>query len=136
MYEALLTISTAIYFPIVVVFMAQTQGIQLNPAEYVIVVLLSTLASIGVTPIPSASLVLIVMICSSIGLPVTGMYAVVVAIDWFLDRFRTATNVSGDLFAAGIVAKITGIEDSVEEQLSPEEAAAQAQEMYDREMRQ
>lgn len=128
--------STAIYFPVVVVFMAQTQGVQLNPAEYVIVVLLSTLASIGVTPIPSASLVLIVMICSSINLPVTGMYAVVVAIDWFLDRFRTATNVSGDLYAAGIVAKITGITDSVEEQLSPEEAAAQAQEMYDREMRQ
>ena len=128
--------STAIYFPIAVVFMAQTQGIQLNPAEYVIVVLLSTLASIGVTPIPSASLVLIVMIASSISLPVTGMYAVIVAIDWFLDRFRTATNVSGDLFAAGIVAKITGIVDSVEEQLTPEEAAAQAQDIYDREMRQ
>ena len=39
------------------------------------------------------------------------MYAVVVAIDWFLDRFRTAVNVSGDLFASAIMHKITGIDD-------------------------
>lgn len=102
---------TAIYFPVVVVFLAATQGITLRPTDYVIVILLSTLASIGVTPIPSASLVLIVMIAGSINVPITGMYAVVIAIDWFLDRFRTAMNVSGDLFAAVIVTKITGIRD-------------------------
>ena len=102
---------TAIYFPVVVTFLAATQGITLDPTQYVIMILLSTLASIGVTPIPSASLVLIVMICGSINVPVTGMYAVVIAIDWFLDRFRTAMNVSGDIFASVIVTKITGIRD-------------------------
>ena len=124
---------TAVYFPIVIVFLAQTQGVTLSATQYVIVVLLSTLASIGVTPIPSASLVLMVMICNSINLPVTGMYAVVVAIDWFVDRFRTAVNVSGDLFAAGILAKLTGIVDDPEDQLDPDMAARQAQEMYERE---
>lgn len=54
---------TAIYFPIVVVFLAATQGITLGATDYIIVVLLSTLASIGTTPIPSSSLVLVVMIC-------------------------------------------------------------------------
>jgi len=54
---------TAIYFPIVVVFLAATQGISLQVTDYIIVVLLSTLASIGTTPIPSSSLVLVVMIC-------------------------------------------------------------------------
>jgi Na+/H+-dicarboxylate symporter len=103
--------STAIYFPCVVVFMAATQGITLNAGQYVIVVLLSTLASIGTTPIPSSSLVLSVMICNAVNVPVTGMYAVVVAIDWFLDRFRTAVNVSGDLYATGIITKLTKIED-------------------------
>jgi Na+/H+-dicarboxylate symporter len=39
------------------------------------------------------------------------MYAVVVAIDWFLDRFRTMVNVSCDTFAAIIVTKVTGIVD-------------------------
>ncbi|KAF2462331.1 Sodium:dicarboxylate symporter family protein [Lineolata rhizophorae] len=102
---------TAIYFPVVVVFMAVTQGIWLNAADYVIICLLATLASIGTTPIPSSSLVLTVMIAGSVNVPVTGMYAVVVTIDWFLDRFRTALNVSGDLYAAAVVAKITGIQD-------------------------
>jgi len=102
---------TAIYFPIVVVFLAATQGITLGAADYIIVVLLSTLASIGTTPIPSSSLVLVVMIASSVGVPITGMYAVVVAIDWFLDRFRTMLNVSCDTFAAVVVSHITGIRD-------------------------
>lgn len=102
---------TAIYFPLVVVFMAVTQGITLNGADYVIICLLSTLASIGTTPIPSSSLVLTVMIAGSVNVPLTGMYAVVVAIDWFIDRFRTATNVSGDLFAAKIMERLTGIKD-------------------------
>ena len=91
--------------------MAVTQGITLNGADYVIICLLSTLASIGTTPIPSSSLVLTVMIAGSVNVPLTGMYAVVVAIDWFIDRFRTATNVSGDLFAAKIMEKLTGIKD-------------------------
>lgn len=115
--------------------MAATQGITLNGAEYVILILLSTLASIGTTPIPSSSLVLVVMICGSVNVPITGMYAVVVAIDWFLDRFRTLTNVSGDLFAAPIMAKVTGIEDDAEGRLGVEEAVAEAQAMYERETR-
>jgi Na+/H+-dicarboxylate symporter len=102
---------TAIYFPIVVVFLAATQGITLNGADYIVVILLSTLASIGTTPIPSSSLVLVVMIASSVNVPITGMYAVVVAIDWFLDRFRTALNVSCDTFAAQVVTHITKIKD-------------------------
>lgn len=102
---------TAIYFPIVVVFLAATQGITLNAADYIIVILLSTLASIGTTPIPSSSLVLVVMIATSVGVPITGMYAVVIAIDWFLDRFRTAVNVSCDAWAAKIVTHVTRIKD-------------------------
>ena len=65
---------TAIYFPLCVVFMAVTQGIKLTPADYVIICLLSTLASIGTTPIPSSSLVLTVMIAGSVNVPITGMY--------------------------------------------------------------
>ncbi|TLD19935.1 hypothetical protein PspLS_09691 [Pyricularia sp. CBS 133598] len=102
---------TAIYFPICVVFLAQTQGIDLTPVQYIIIVLLATLASIGTTPIPSSSLVLTVMIANSVDVPVTGMYAVIVAIDWFIDRFRTAVNVSSDIYAAKILTKITGITD-------------------------
>lgn len=111
---------TAIYFPLCVVFLAVTQGIKLSPADYVIICLLSTLASIGTTPIPSSSLVLTVMIASAVNVPITGMYGVIITIDWFLDRFRTAVNVSGDMFAAKVIEKITKIKDDPSE-MSEEE---------------
>ncbi|KAJ0414497.1 Sodium:dicarboxylate symporter [Aspergillus carlsbadensis] len=104
---------TAIYFPMCVVFLAETQGHSLSAADYVIICLLSTLASIGTTPIPSSSLVLTVMIAGSVDVEITGMYAVIIAIDWFIDRFRTMTNVSGDLFAAEIIEKLSGFNDEV-----------------------
>ena len=112
---------TAIYFPIVVVFLAVTQGMTLNPGDYTIIVLLAILSSIATTPIPSSSLVLTVMIAGSVGIPITGMYAVVVAIDWFIDRFRTATNVSGDLYAAKILANVTKITDDDGKALAEQE---------------
>lgn len=77
--------------------------------------LLSTLATIGASPIPSSSLVLTLMICDAVNITVTEMFAVVIAIDWFLDRFRTAVNVSGDCYAAKVVAKMTGIKDRDDE---------------------
>merc|ERR1712000_507840 len=64
---------TAIYFPICVVFLAATQGITLTAVNYIIICLLSTLASIGTAPIPSSSLVLTVMIANSIDVPITGI---------------------------------------------------------------
>lgn len=108
---------TAIYLPTVVIFLAKTQGMDLDAGQYVLILLLSTLAAIGTTPIPSASLVLMVMIATAVGIPLTRMYAVVVAIDWFMDRFRGVVNVSGDLYAAAILTRLTGIRDPVMEYL-------------------
>ncbi|KAL2369810.1 hypothetical protein RJ035_002159 [Blastomyces gilchristii] len=104
---------TAIYLPITVTFLAATQGQVISAGQYVVVFLTATLASIGTTPIPSSSLVLIIMIANSISVEVTGMYGVITAIDWFMDRFRTMTNVTGDLYGGAIVAKITGIRDPI-----------------------
>lgn len=98
----------------VVVFLAVTNGDTLNVGHYALIVILSVLSSIATTPIPSSSLVLTIMIANSVGVEVTGMYAVVVAIDWLIDRFRTATNVSSDIYGASIVTKLTGIVDSDE----------------------
>ncbi|KAM0710160.1 hypothetical protein Q7P35_002522 [Cladosporium inversicolor] len=113
---------TAIYFPTVVVFLAATQGMPLNAGDYAIIVLLATLSSIATTPIPSSSLVLTLIIAESVGIPITGMYAVVVAIDWFIDRFRTMVNVSGDLIASKIMAKLTGITDDDVTNFAPGES--------------
>merc|ERR1711937_294720 len=113
---------TAIYFPMAVVFLAATQGKVLSGVDYVIIVVLATLASIGTTPIPSSSLVLVIMIANSVNVEVTGMYAVIVAIDWLLDRFRTAINVSGDLMGSKVVEKLSKVVDPeglVDETMGP-----------------
>lgn len=102
---------TSIYFPMAVVFIAQTQDISLDAGQYILLLLLSTLSAIGTTPIPSSSLVLTVMIASALNIPMTPMFGVITAIDWFIDRFRTMLNVSGDIFAVGILTKVTGIRD-------------------------
>lgn len=110
---------TAIYFPTILVFLAATNGQVLNAGDYAVIVLLSTLSSLATTPIPSSSLVLTLIIAESVGIEITGMYAVVVAIDWFIDRFRTLLNVSGDLFASQIMAKVTGITDDDSAEFGP-----------------
>jgi len=112
---------TAIYFPTVVVFLAATQGMSLNAGDYAIIVLLSTLSSIATTPIPSSSLVLTLIIAESTGIPITGVYALVVAVDWFIDRFRTMLNVSGDLLASRVMTKLTGITDQDSADFAPNE---------------
>jgi Na+/H+-dicarboxylate symporter len=66
--------------------------------------------------------VLTLIIAESVGIPITGMYAVVVAIDWFIDRFRTMVNVSGDLIASKIMAKYTGITDDDVTDFAPSES--------------
>lgn len=48
------------------------------------------------------------------------MYAVIVAIDWFIDRFRIAFSASGDAFAAKIIATVTGWKDG-DEHMFPED---------------
>lgn len=51
----------------------------------------------------------------AVHVPVTGMYAVIVAIDWFIDRFRIAFSASGDAFAAKVIATVTGWKDGDED---------------------
>ena len=58
--------------------------------------------SIGVAALPSASLVMMVVILNQIGLPVEYM-ALIIAVDRLLDMFRTSLNVTSDLVVAKIV---------------------------------
>ncbi len=62
----------------------------------------ATAASIGAAGIPQAGLVTMVMVLDTVGLPADDV-ALILAVDWLLDRFRTAINVLGDALGAGIV---------------------------------
>ncbi len=90
---------TALYEAVAAIFIAQSYGIQLGPNELLIIFLTANLAAIGAAGIPEAGLVTMVLVLQSVGLPIEGI-GLILAIDWFLDRFRTAINVWGDSVGA------------------------------------
>ena len=62
----------------------------------------ATLASIGAAGIPQAGLVTMVMVLHAVNLPTEGIGAIL-AVDWFLDRCRTAVNVWGDSVGCQVI---------------------------------
>ena len=93
---------TALYEAAAAMFIAQAYGLQLGIGEQAIIVVTATLAAIGAAGIPQAGLVTIIIVLQAVGLPLEGI-GLLLAVDWFLDRFRTATNVWGDAVGAAVV---------------------------------
>jgi Na+/H+-dicarboxylate symporter len=65
---------TAIYLGLCAMFFAQMYGIQLHPHDYLMLVLTSTLGSIGAAGIPSGSIIFMGMVLASVGIPIEGYY--------------------------------------------------------------
>nr|VFJ72836.1 MAG: Na+/H+-dicarboxylate symporter [Candidatus Kentron sp. FW] len=93
---------TAMYEAAAVMFIAQAYGIDMTLGQQAIVFVTATLAAIGAAGIPEAGLVTMVIVLEAVGLPLEGI-GLLLAVDWFLDRFRTATNVWGDSVGAAVV---------------------------------
>lgn len=96
---------TALYESVAALFIAQLYGIDLSLIQQCIVFLTATLAAIGAAGIPEAGLVTMVIVLRAVNLPTEGI-ALLLTIDWLLDRFRTATNVWGDSIGAGVVESL------------------------------
>jgi len=93
---------TALYEAVAAIFIAQVYGIPLDFGAQVVIFLTATLAAIGAAGIPEAGLVTMVIVLKAVGLPTEGI-AMILAIDWFLDRCRTTVNVYGDAVGAAII---------------------------------
>jgi Na+/H+-dicarboxylate symporter len=93
---------TALYEAVAAIFIAQATGIDLSAGQQVLIFITATLAAIGAAGIPQAGLVTMVIVLNAVGLPLEGI-GLILAIDWFLDRFRTAVNVWGDSVGAAVV---------------------------------
>lgn len=96
---------TALYEAAAVLFIAQAYGIELGLMEQIIVFITATLAAIGAAGIPEAGLVMMVIVLNAVGLPLEGI-ALLLAVDWFLDRFRTTVNVWGDSVGAAVIDRM------------------------------
>jgi Na+/H+-dicarboxylate symporter len=87
---------TALYEAMAALFVAQMLGMDLSITKQVMVVLTSVVASVGAAGIPEAGLVTMTLVFNAVGLPI-GFIALLLPVDWFLDRCRTAINVMGDM---------------------------------------
>ena len=95
---------TAIMQGVATVFLANTYGIDLGLTDYLSVILVATLASVGTAGVPGVGLIMLTMVLNQVGLPAEGI-ALIIGIDRILDMARTAVNVTGDATVSCIVAK-------------------------------
>jgi Na+/H+-dicarboxylate symporter len=100
----------AIYPAISAVFIAQYFHLDLQPAQYIIILLASVLGSFGTAGVPGTATVMVTLVLSSAGLPLEGI-GYLVAIDRILDMMRTMTNVTGQMVVPVLVARERGILD-------------------------
>ena len=98
---------TSLYQAVAVVAMAQLHMVDLSFTQQLIIVATASLASIGAAAIPSAGLVLMIMVLESVGLN-EAWIALIIPVDRILDMFRTVVNVTGDGAVSTLVAASEG----------------------------
>lgn len=94
---------TSLYISIAVVFLAQFHFIDLNAAQQLTIVLTATMASIGASAVPSAGLIMMIMVLQSVGLN-PAWIAIIFPVDRILDMCRTVVNVTGDATVSTFIA--------------------------------
>lgn len=100
---------TSLYQAVAVVALAQFHLVDLSLAQQAVIVLTATLASIGAAAVPSAGLVLMIIVLESVGLN-PAWIALIFPVDRILDMCRTVVNVTGDGAVSTIIAHTEGEE--------------------------
>ena len=96
---------TSLYQSVAALFIAQVFGIDLSFIDMLTIVLTATLASIGSAAVPGAGMIMLLIVLSSVNIPVEGL-ALIFAIDRPLDMLRTSVNVTGDSLIAVIINRV------------------------------
>merc|ERR1711957_635126 len=107
----------AIYFPCACIWLAVYNGIEVNAANYILLVILATFGSMGTAPVPSASLALIITAYNTV-FNTTGTpdgFSYIFAVDWLMDRGRTLVNVTGDMFVTAMISSLCPLDAAGEE---------------------
>ncbi|MCU4166340.1 dicarboxylate/amino acid:cation symporter [Carboxylicivirga caseinilyticus] len=105
---------TSMYQAIAVVFLAQWHMIDLDLGQQLTIVLTATLASIGSAAIPSAGLVMLMIVLSSVGLN-PAWIGIILPVDRILDMVRTVVNVTGDATVSTVIGEFYSGEDNIEQ---------------------
>lgn len=105
---------TAIMQGVATVFLLNVYGITLEPIQYIVVISVTVIASIGTAGVPGVGVVMLAMVLSAVGLPVEGV-GLIIGVDRIVDMGRTALNITGDAVFTYIVARTEKALDEVEE---------------------
>ncbi|MGB0430362.1 MAG: dicarboxylate/amino acid:cation symporter [Bacteroidia bacterium] len=95
---------TSLYISVAVIYLAQIHMVDLDFMQQLTIVLTATLASIGASAVPSAGLIMMIMVLQSVGLPPFWI-AIIFPVDRILDMCRTVVNVTGDATVATIMSE-------------------------------
>jgi Na+/H+-dicarboxylate symporter len=98
---------TALYQAVATMFIAQVLVGDIALSAQIGIVLTATLASIGAAGVPSAGIIILVLVLegalAGTGVDPAAGIALVLGVDRILDMLRTAVNVTGDLTAASVI---------------------------------
>jgi proton glutamate symport protein len=94
---------TSIHQGVSAVFIAQAFGLDLTLGQQITILLTAVLASVGAAAVPSAGIIMLIIVLESVGLDPAGL-ALILAVDRPLDMCRTVVNVTGDATVTMVVA--------------------------------
>lgn len=103
---------TALYLGVATLFIAQFSGVRLHFTDYMLIVGMTIVTSIGAAGIPGAVVVMLSSVLAVLRLPLEGM-VLLIAVDRIIDMGRSTINIVSDLFAALVVAASEGELDKV-----------------------
>ncbi|KAJ7390281.1 Excitatory amino acid transporter 2 [Desmophyllum pertusum] len=96
---------SALNRPVVIIFVAQLNDIDLSPGKIVTICVMSVLIAVGASAIPGSAMTTTIVL-QSVSLPLHDL-GLILAVDWLLDRFITVTNILGDAMGTGIVEHLS-----------------------------
>ena len=102
--------ATALYACVVVIFIGQVYGLEMDFSTQFIIAVMALLTSMGMAGVPSAGLISIMAILQTVGLPAEGI-GLILAVERFLDMLRTVVNVLTNSCSTVLVARAVGEKD-------------------------
>jgi Na+/H+-dicarboxylate symporter len=99
-----------LYEAMAVLFVAQAIGVDLSFGEQMLVAASCVIAGIGISGVPDAGLISLLIVLKTVKLPEGSVNTVVpflLAVDWVLGRCRSTTNVVSDMLVAVLLDKLS-----------------------------
>ncbi|XP_032457530.1 excitatory amino acid transporter 3 [Nasonia vitripennis] len=93
----------ALYETIGALFIMQMRGLDLSLVQTIAISITCTLSCIGAAGMPSGGYAMLIMVLNSLGIPAEDV-TLIIAVDTFVDRFRTMVNIVADTLGAGLIS--------------------------------